>query len=600
MRQKIDDSTLLSMPGTKDEFTIETNAQLALDIQHDIQVIADQVAKNAEYQLLFNVKEDKFEDLGQLQKDIELRVTLWNSMIQWEKMQQNWMTAEFKELNPDTINQNIAKFTKAYNKLERELPPNGAVPKAKQRVQQMTQAYPVVYNLRNKDLKPHHWVKIKELLYLDPDAKESDFTLEQLIQIGAIEKRGELASISDEASSEAVLNELLHQVMDKWQHMELHAKPFHGESYLLVDIDDLMRELDDSQVQLATIRGSRHVGPIKEMVDFWVSRLAYFNEVLDDWSKKFHECDKFWHDIMKACYEFPSALRATTQPGLANIFRQHNQTMDQIQVALNGLLNTKRNAFGRFFFLPNDDLLEILKEGKNPMKVMPYMNKLFDNIKTLDFSNPDDVRRMEIIAMISGEGETVQFGEEKVIPRSKPVEVWMKAIETTMVKVLKKLASEAIIEHTQLPRPQWILSTKAQHVISISQIMWTAQVEAALQSEKPVDEMKKLQLKCEKQLEELTEVVRGNLETLQRISVGALIVVDVHARDIVEEMVRDGVSSVNDFDWKKRLRYYWEAQPSKSGKPPSQKAVNTVTSLIGQASGLIGKDKKKQQKQGQA
>ncbi|KAA6378416.1 MAG: hypothetical protein EZS28_026059 [Streblomastix strix] len=36
MRQKIDDSTLLSMPGTKDEFTIETNAQLALDIQYDI------------------------------------------------------------------------------------------------------------------------------------------------------------------------------------------------------------------------------------------------------------------------------------------------------------------------------------------------------------------------------------------------------------------------------------------------------------------------------------------------------------------------------------------------------------------------------------
>ncbi|KAA6399636.1 MAG: hypothetical protein EZS28_004845 [Streblomastix strix] len=71
MRQKIDDSTFLSMPGTKDQFTIETNAQLALDIQHNVQVIADKVAKNAEYQVRFNVMEDKFEDLGQLQKNIE-------------------------------------------------------------------------------------------------------------------------------------------------------------------------------------------------------------------------------------------------------------------------------------------------------------------------------------------------------------------------------------------------------------------------------------------------------------------------------------------------------------------------------------------------
>ncbi|KAA6395114.1 MAG: hypothetical protein EZS28_009366 [Streblomastix strix] len=114
------------------------------------------------------------------------------------------------------------------------------------------------------------------------------------------------------------------------------------------------------------------------------------------------EYDKFWHNIMKAFYEFPSAQRAITQPRLANIFRQHNQTEDQIQAALNGLLITKRNTFDRFFFLLNEDLLEILKEEKYPMKVMPYMNKLFDNIKSLDFSNPDDFILTEIITINSG------------------------------------------------------------------------------------------------------------------------------------------------------------------------------------------------------
>ncbi|KAA6375580.1 MAG: hypothetical protein EZS28_028889, partial [Streblomastix strix] len=68
----------------------------------------------------------------------------------------------------------------------------------------------------------------------------------------------------------------------------------------------------------------------------------------------------------------------------------------------NGLLITKRIAFDRFFFLPKDDLLDILKEDKSPMKVMPYMNKPFDNIKSLDFSNPDDFILMEIITINSG------------------------------------------------------------------------------------------------------------------------------------------------------------------------------------------------------
>ncbi|KAA6312597.1 MAG: hypothetical protein EZS28_055898 [Streblomastix strix] len=34
---------------------------------------------------------------------------------------------------------------------------------------------------------------------------------------------------------------------------------------------------------------------------------------------------------------------------------------------------------------------------------MPYMNKLFDNIKSLDFSNPDDFILMEIITINSGD-----------------------------------------------------------------------------------------------------------------------------------------------------------------------------------------------------
>lgn len=41
---------------------------------------------------------------------------------------------------------------------------------------------------------------------------------------------------------------------------------------------------------------------------------------------------------------------------------------------------------------------------------------------------------------------------------------------------------------------------------------------------------------------------------------GALIVIDVHAREVVKNMMKARVSNINDFEWTKQLRYYWEKE----------------------------------------
>jgi dynein heavy chain len=48
--------------------------------------------------------------------------------------------------------------------------------------------------------------------------------------------------------------------------------------------------------------------------------------------------------------------------------------------------------------------------------------------------------------------------------------------------------------------------------------------------------------------------VRGDLTSLERATIGALVVIDVHARDVVTEMVADKVSTQDDFSWQSRLR----------------------------------------------
>ena len=58
----------------------------------------------------------------------------------------------------------------------------------------------------------------------------------------------------------------------------------------------------------------------------------------------------------------PVALRAATAPGLLEQLQMCNDLLDQIMKCLDDYLESKRVIFPRFYFLSNEELLEILAQ----------------------------------------------------------------------------------------------------------------------------------------------------------------------------------------------------------------------------------------------
>lgn len=187
--------------------------------------------------------------------------------------------------------------------------------------------------------------------------------------------------------------------------------------------------------------------------------------------KMFVDVDTHWKSVMNIIVEDPGIIDLVDKENIAKQFDDNNKNLDQIQKKLNDFLEQKRLIFARFFFLANDDLLQILAQTKNPRLVQAHMDKCFEGISKVIFNEKDYV-----LGMISAEKEEVGFLKPIDVnegDKKGNVENWMLDIEAQMIASLKKLAKDSLMQYTSTPRTKWSTSWPGQIVLAISQIFWT-------------------------------------------------------------------------------------------------------------------------------
>ncbi|XP_066430423.1 dynein axonemal heavy chain 6 isoform X2 [Eleutherodactylus coqui] len=544
----------------------------------DLQTIIDELQKRAfqckTYQKNFKVEVTKFDELEEVSAELKLKQLLWDSMTEWDVLQAEWMQSKFETLDPEQLNASVLKYAKFVNQLEKGLPPNNVVPCIKASVEKMKEKVPVITDLRNPFLKPRHWATLEQTINAALIDTEHPLTLEKLIEIQVFEFAQDIQDISGQASGEASLETILKKIEDSWKTTEFTTVP-HRDSkdvFILGGTDDIQVLLDDSTINISTIASSRYVGPIKPRVDEWQKNLALFNQTLDEWltcqrnwlylesifsapdisrqlpaeAKMFLQVDKSWKEIMRKVNRLPNAFRAATQPGLLEAFQNNNALLDQIQKCLEAYLESKRVVFPRFYFLSNDELLEILAQTRNPQAVQPHLRKCFDSIAKLEFAivaNDGDQEKVftnDILAMLSPEGEKVSLG--KGLKARGNVEDWLGKVEEAMYSSLRRLSKAAIADYQNKSRVEWVVAGHpSQVVLTISQLMWCRDLTHCLEgeAEEDLNSVAKFEKVNFARLNALAGLVRGQLAALHRNIITALITIDVHARDIVSDLVKD-------------------------------------------------------------
>ena len=440
----------------------------------------------ATWQETLELEIDDYDELGDTSMDCSIKLRLWQGLQTFTTSIESYKESSLESLDMEEMTRLIQVTMKTAGTALRSLDGNPVPELLKAKIDSFKLAIPAIEALRNPGLQERHWQEIEGALghTFDEERPCLKYSLGELIDLGIEdqEKSETIEAASTKALQEKVLKDMFQEkILLVWKRLEFEAVIYkeRHDTFILGGIEPVMEALDDSLVTLNTILGSRYCAPIRYDVTNWQKKLSLLSDTLDEWlqvqqqwmyletifgaadiqrqlpaeSKKFFEVDKSFRGIMEETNEVPKAVTAGTVQGRKNKLAKHNLTLDKIQKSLEAYLETKRQAFPRFYFLSNDELLEILAQVRDPHAVQPHLQKIFDCVKYLEFGEKPG--SIDIIAMKSPEGERVEMG--KNLKARGNVEDWLMAVQDRMQKVLHDALKEACIDYERRPRVEWIV-----------------------------------------------------------------------------------------------------------------------------------------------
>lgn len=542
-------------------------------------------------------------ELEWTESELSVLTQIWTLRHEWTEQWKNWKDNKFDNLVLGDMELTAAQFTKSIGKLAREkgfqgqaggAKKFGAFQALKELIDQFRQTLPLIQDLKNPAIRLRHWNQLKVEIQKEFDPFAESFTLSAVFALG-LHMHGEFISeMSANANKELAIEQSLNDIEQIWMSINIEMGEYKEVYWKVKSTEEMFTQLEDNQVALSTMKASKFFVSFKEKIERWEHNLSSVSEVVDlllqvqrQWmylesifmasediqrqlpheSKLFSQVNEDYKTVTQEIVERPNAVQACTREGVLDMLTGMDAKLEKIQKSLDQYLETKRQSFPRFYFLSNDDLLEILGQQKDPTQVQKHIKKCFVGVNVLTLVPPGKQgnKTYEAHAMISNDGEKVGLARPVIVDG--PVEMWLNDVEARMFDTVAKQCGLTLQAHRG-KKEKWIKDWPGQLLITVGAIAWTSECTRALENMMKGNNKSALKQAKKKQvsyLNRLADMVRGQLTKIERSKLVALITMEIHNRDVQDRMIKANCQSLNDFEWLAQLRFYWNKDEGEFG-----------------------------------
>ncbi|CCE82560.1 Piso0_002290 [Millerozyma farinosa CBS 7064] len=455
------------------------------------------------------------------------------------------------------------------------------------KIKQYLQNIAFISELKNSSLKERHWKLIRQNLNLDPMPYDS-LTLSNIWELNFSLNSQFLRNIMTQASNEKIIDDTLRQIENNWASTTFETFSYRNKSLLVKNWGTLFDQCNSDLNALESMRNSAFYSTFENQIiekqekltrlsilfDVWIEvqrQWAYLDSIFDENNKdllrmlpveasRFSSLSTELNNILKRAYNYKNVTGVLGIPYLHEFMENSLQSLNRTRRSLSEYLENERLTFPRFYFIGNEDLLDLIGSGTDIIRINKHIGKMFQNISHLGY----DTENRELISLNDYNGESMKLNNPISLPEKQSISDALLELDMEIKNTLADLitanlnTSSAFYQHSASEEHlfKFIAELPSQVVTLCFQITFTKRTESAI-ADNTIPQLYSL---CEHLVTKVSHFVSMDISNAVRLKLENLIIELINERETLQAILNTDSTEEIGFIWSIQQRFYFKHQ----------------------------------------
>eukprot|EP00755_Sulcionema_specki_P020794 Sspe_Gene.72808::Locus_43621_Transcript_1_1_Confidence_1.000_Length_7296::g.72808::m.72808/K10408/DNAH; dynein heavy chain, axonemal len=432
---------------------------------------------------------------------------LWKHLRALREKREEWDGMPINKLDCGAVGRDLQCLSEELEEINTKLGGSYICRELEQSIERYRVVLPLASALSTPSLRVVHLQQIDELLSTNL-AKGGSVTLGAVVRGEMVRDIERVVSISFTAEMEAKVRGRYDSMTNTWQHAELELVAWKGGNetpyQVFGALPHVEARLDDAIIEIRGLLASPYIGSVSKMASALLDTLRqlrgmvqHLTTIQDMWmhlepsytsseiqrvmpaeAKLFAELDRGYREVVKKTVQGGCNMQKVLHiPDLKNTLRRLISTGDGLMKKASATLDAKRAAFGRFYLLTDQQLMEVIANHSHTPSMPPILT-MFGEMEHLEVDGTEGTTH--VTSMVSSTGEILAL--EKPVRIRGSAEQWLGQVEMRMRGGVKDAIAEAYERFRYLKPVAFATAFPGQVALVVWLLHRTADFEAAVES----------------------------------------------------------------------------------------------------------------------